>query len=116
MLRKFPILTALLTISTLSAGNALASTVYWTPRINGLEVDRCINSYRYPDGCSQGATERAADRFCQGKGHDSASSWEWQDQSTDSQRTVYKLLEEPGDSYFRTVQGSFIFTGIACRG
>ena len=116
MLKKFFGLTVLLSVATFSGSNVLACTTYWNPRINGREVDRCINSHRYPDGCSRGATERAADRFCEEMGRGSARSWQWQDQSTDSQRDVFKLLEEPGSSYFRIVRGSFIFTGITCSG
>jgi hypothetical protein len=114
-MHKLSMLTCIFSALTLSAGSALACTTYWQPRINGLEVDRCIDSNQYPDGCSRGATEHAADRFCQEMGHAYASQWQWQDQSTDNQRTVYKLLEEPGNSYFRTVQGSFILTGVTCR-
>lgn len=95
---------------------ALANSVFWSPRIDGLEIDRCINSYQYPDGCSRGATEQAARMFCRRKGYSHANSWQWEDQSTDDQRSVYKLLEERGSSYFKVEQGSYVFTGISCVG
>lgn len=97
------------------SSEAFAQTVYRNPRIQGLEVDRCINSYLYPEGCSQGATEHAANEFCQYHGHSHATRWSWQDQSTDYQRSVYKLLEESGSTYFRIVQGSYIFTEVSCE-
>lgn len=95
---------------------ALADTVFWTPRIDGLEVDRCITSYRYPDGCSQGATEHAASMFCRRKGYSHANSWQWRDEPREQERAVYKLLEEADSSFFRVQQGAYIFTGISCVG
>ena len=60
-------------------GEALAEKIYWNPRIDGLEVDRCITSHQYPDGCSEGATEHAATTFCRHNGYSHATSWSWQD-------------------------------------
>ena len=71
---------------------ALAQKVFCNPRIDGLEVDRCITSYQYPDGCSKGATGHAATMFCQTKGYSRSTQWEWRDESDDNQRSVYKLL------------------------
>lgn len=89
--------------------------VFWTPRLNGLEVDRCIDSYQYPDGCSRNATNFAADEFCRIKGYSSALSWEYVDDSSNP-RNVYKLLDERGNTQFRLFNyGGFVFTGIACQ-
>lgn len=93
---------------------AFADTVFRGPRINGLEIDRCITSYRFPDGCSQGATEHAATMFCRHEGYSHASNWGWQDEPRENNRAVYKLLEEAGNSSFREQQGAYIFFEISC--
>ena len=101
----------------LSVDNAFGHQVdvFWSPRLNGLEVDRCIDSYQYPDGCSANATKFAADEFCKLKGYSSALSWEYVDNSSNP-RNVYKLLDERGNTQFRLFNfGANIFTGIACQ-
>ncbi|MEO0770961.1 MAG: hypothetical protein AAFY72_16325, partial [Cyanobacteria bacterium J06649_4] len=72
---------AIVSSFTVLCGEALAEKVYWNPKIDGLEVDRCITSYQYPDGCSKGATMHAANMFCQRYGYSYSNSAQWQDQS-----------------------------------
>ncbi|MEO0768818.1 MAG: hypothetical protein AAFY72_05195 [Cyanobacteria bacterium J06649_4] len=95
---------------------AFAATVYQSPRLQGLEVDRCITSENYTEGCSQQATEHAATMFCRQYGLSHATRWSWQDQSTDNQRSVQKLVESRGVSLFQVQKGSYIFTEITCEG
>lgn len=116
---KFKILSAgIAVISSLTvlSGEALAEKVYWEPTIDGLEVDRCITSHQYPDGCSKAATTHTANMFCQHYGYSHASSARWEDQPMEQRRSVYKLLEESSSSFFGVRQGSYVFTGISCVG
>jgi hypothetical protein len=101
----------------LSVDNAFTHEVkiFWNPRINGLKVDRCVDSYQYPDGCSANATNFAADNFCNLNGYSSALSWEYVDDSSHFIND-YKLLDERGNTQFRLFNfGANVFTGIACQ-
>lgn len=103
----------------LGAMEAKAYKVFERPQIRGRDIDRCINSWQYPNGCSREATRRAADKFCKVKGYSYSSYRSWTDHPHNDGKTqwnVVKLMEEgnPVRSYFENVRGSWIFNTIVC--
>ena len=99
---------------------AKAYKVFDPPRIQDRDVDRCIHSWQYPDGCSKAATRHAAGKFCKTKGYSCASYWSWKDYPHNdgaTQWNVVKLIEEgnPVRSYFQNARGSWVFQVIVCE-
>lgn len=116
-LRAIPLL-ALFFTNHVSA--AEERKTFLEPRIAGrdgrmLRMDRCVNSYRFPERCSQAATQEAARQICAFYGYTGVAQWQWR---TEQQQIAWIWTESwiNGEmrSGFNLIQGTGLFTAVEC--
>ncbi|MFS8067314.1 MAG: hypothetical protein ACMG6S_13160 [Byssovorax sp.] len=110
---------AFLVVSTLYISSALANHTFLDPRIDGRNVDRCVNSQRFPDNCSEAASNEAARRFCAANGYTDIVQYQTVDHHWLHPRPTVKWYEEWSGGvlleHFKPEMGGWIFTAIECH-
>lgn len=76
-MKKVGVLAAALVLLAASEASGQNSRTFLEPRLNGLRVRLCVDSYRYPDGCNDAAKQEAARQFCRWNGYGQAAQWQW---------------------------------------
>ena len=96
---------------------SLAET-FMHPQIEGKYIDSCINSYRFPEGCSQAAQTEVAKKYCIYKGYRNVKTWGSQDFGWENRTNNWKWTEKYVDgsvqANFYGNEGANRFTGIEC--
>jgi hypothetical protein len=67
---------SLVSVVLFSGAVASADQTYLTPIWNGRQIDRCVNSPRFPDRCSDAAASESARHFCILNGHRDVKQWQ----------------------------------------
>lgn len=87
------------------------------PAVNGAlyRLDRCVNSYRYPDRCNEAASWFAASQFCRNRGFRAAFQWQFREENP---HNVWIWTEEWSNgqtsSNYKIIRGTGIFSVIEC--
>lgn len=87
------------------------------PAVNGVlyRLDRCVNSYRYPDRCDQAASWFAASQFCKNRGYRAALQWQTREGNP---QNAWIWTEEWSNgqtsSNYKIIHGTGMFTVIEC--
>ncbi|WP_437624069.1 hypothetical protein [Sorangium sp. So ce1151] len=104
----------------LCSAAASADETYLTPRIDGLEIDICVFSERFPDRCGQAAQQEAALQFCRHKKHRGLKQYQTRDHGVGDLRDNLAYKEFWQDGVWRTGffshKGYLRFTAIECSG
>jgi hypothetical protein len=112
------------TISIVSIEPVNAQTrTFLQPRLSpsgqpAARLDRCINSYRYPDSCGRAATQEVANRFCSQMGFRRAIQFSTIDRHWDQRERLWKYTEQWRDGnlerFWVLGEGGFMIEAIEC--
>ncbi|KAI9130139.1 hypothetical protein [Acaryochloris sp. CCMEE 5410] len=111
-------------LSLVSIDTALAGTqTFKEPTLKSTDgsiyrVDRCVNSKRFPDRCSNAATEEAANKFCEVKGYKYAAAYNWHTRPEQNAWIWKEGTEPPHKMYLRTfriIKGTGMLHDVVCR-
>ncbi len=80
-----------------------------------FRLDRCVNSYRFPDRCTQAATQEAAKQICTSYGYTAVVQWMWRNEP---QQAAWIWTESwiNGEmrSGFNLISGMGLFSVVEC--
>ncbi|MFM7603544.1 MAG: hypothetical protein ACKO7R_20480 [Pseudanabaena sp.] len=88
------------------------------PNQPSARLDRCTNSYRYPDSCGRPAAQEVANRFCTQMGFKRAIQFSTIDRSWRQRERLWKYTEQWKDgklqSFWTLGEGGFMIEAIEC--
>ncbi len=118
------LITGITTISIASIEPADAQTrTFLQPRLSptrqpSARLDRCTNSYRYPDSCGRPAAQEVANKFCNERGFNRAVQFSTIDRNWKQRERLWKYTEQWKDgksqSFWTLGEGGFMIEAIEC--
>jgi hypothetical protein len=99
------------------------SRTFFQPRLSpsgqaSARIDRCTDSFRFPDHCSRASAQEAANRFCNWMGFQRAVQFSTVDRSWKQREWVWKYTEKWNNGnlerFWTLGEGGFMIEGVEC--